>query len=90
MAKTEFAGAVISLCRPQNSEIRDRNLDVTNRPTNRRTWRLMIKNFFSSADCIDLNNRVSKTIEKGLLLLSFLTVNEENKFDYTDKNVGIC
>ena len=32
-----WAGAVLSLCKPRNSEIRDRKLDDTDRPTDRRT-----------------------------------------------------
>ena len=32
-----WAGAVMSLCKPQNSEIRDRKLDDTDQPTNRVT-----------------------------------------------------
>ena len=34
-----WAGAVLSLCKPRNSEIRNRKLDDTDRPTNRRTDR---------------------------------------------------
>ena len=34
-----WAGAVMSLCKPRNSEIRDRKLDDTDGPTNRPTDR---------------------------------------------------
>ena len=34
-----WAGAVMSLCKPRNSKIRDRKLDDTDGPTDRRTDR---------------------------------------------------